>query len=131
MPRKPANPLREDRRRAILLSVAWVGWLAAFAVIVVTSLLVPPGGNLSRTLILVFVALIGASISAGLALSRQRLTDTIVQVFQTGMSTSSSIRGRKEDSLRVLHQRSSDDGHCAECGDVYPCRTLRVLNGDL
>lgn len=131
MRRSHHSTRKEDRRFNATRVLAWGGWLGAFALTVVLSLDVVPDDSVSsRVLLLAIILLMGAGIAAGLSLSRQKLTSTIVEVFVTGLETATTIRGRKEDTLRKMHVEvpRGDTRICQSCGQTYPCETLRVLD---
>jgi hypothetical protein len=70
-------------KRVVVQWTAWLSWLAALSLAAWDSL-----SSEGKNLDLLVIFLVGVAISAGLSLSRHRLTDTIVAALQTGYDLS-------------------------------------------
>lgn len=80
--------IREDLQRKAVKVTAYGSWLVAMVLTGLRSAEVIP----ERGTGLLIILLIGAAIHAGMALSRYRLTDTIVRAFEMGYRLQSTQR---------------------------------------
>lgn len=118
--------LIEDRfSPAVLYWLAITCWLIAALIAVLRAAHVVPN-NLSVVAILA----LGTAVFFSLSLGRRVQTDSITEIFSTGLHAALTIRKSAVARLKKLHTESYEDGGtvCAECSKPFPCPTRQVLD---
>lgn len=126
---KPSR-LSQDEQFRLTRGAAWACWITTIAGTVLRT-----AGVLPQSLALFIVIFMGFAIYFSLSLSRFKLSDTIREVFLTGLKAATSLSGRLEVKLREMHYPTSLRADlpaqvCHECAQRYPCGTVRVLDGE-